>query len=56
MSSKLVEMCLEEEEEKKKKKKKKDEVSERCRTSHNEGLHNLYRSPGFVRVVNCRRL
>jgi hypothetical protein len=35
---------------------KRDEVSGGCRKLHNEELHNLYNSPGIIRMNKSRRI
>jgi hypothetical protein len=34
----------------------KKEVTGDCRKLHNEELHNLYSSPGIIRMINSRRI
>jgi hypothetical protein len=35
---------------------KRDEVTEGWRKLHNEELHNLYSSPGIIRMIKSRRM
>jgi hypothetical protein len=35
---------------------KRDEVVGNCRKLHNEELHNLYSSPGVIRMIKSRRM
>jgi hypothetical protein len=35
---------------------RRDEVTGEWRKLHNEGLHDLYRSPNIVRVIESRRV
>jgi hypothetical protein len=35
---------------------KRDGVTVRCRKLHNEELHNLYSSPGLIRIIKSRRM
>jgi hypothetical protein len=35
---------------------RRDEVTGVLRKLHNEGLHNLYSSPGIIRIIKSRRM